>query len=144
MDRNRGLASKHYMRLRLFSTLKSAVLPLNSSKNKLKIYSSLGGGNNPGFRLTNGVKVCESIVIIGANYYKINKSETPPKEAVKLLLRTIRPVPEIVVIGQKNPEKWDDLKAEFGCSVEVSESLTAASTFNTLIDDDRGVIGIFL
>lgn len=136
------------MKSRLFSTLKSAaILPLNASKNKLKIYSSLGGGSN-GFRLTNGTKVSEAIVIIGANYYKLlTESEASAKKAVKLLLKTIRPVPEIVVIGQsqKNPENWDDLKEEFGCSVEVSESsLTAASTFNTLVDDDRGVIGIFL
>lgn len=137
------------MKLRLFSTLKSAaILPLNASKNKLKIYSSLGGGSN-GFRLTNGTKVSEAIVIIGANYYKLlTESEASAKEALKLLLKTIRPVPEIVVIGQsqkKNPENWDDLKEEFGCSLEVSESsLTAASTFNTLIDDDRGVIGLFL
>lgn len=131
-------------RLRLFSTLKSAVLPLNTSKNKLKIYSSLGLGK--GFRLTNGAKVSEAIAIIGGNYYKFNESDGSAKEAVKLLLKTIRPVPEIVVIGlgQNKLEKWDDLKEEFGCSAEVLESLTAASTFNTLIDDDRIVIGVFL
>jgi len=134
------------MKLRLFSTMKSSILPLNTAQNKLKIYSSIGGGNS--FRLTNGVKVSEGTAIIGGNYYKIN-AILPAKESMKLLLKIIRPLPEIVVIGIGQKKKaewgnWNDLKEEFGCSVEVSESVTAATTFNTLIDDDRSVIGIFL
>jgi len=126
--------------------MKSSILPLNTAQNKLKIYSSIGGGNS--FRLTNGVKVSEGTAIIGGNYYKIN-AILPAKESMKLLLKIIRPLPEIVVIGIGQKKKaewgnWNDLKEEFGCSVEVSESVTAATTFNTLIDDDRSVIGIFL
>ena len=136
---------------RLFSTLKSSILPLNTPRSKLKIYSSLGGGNS--FRLTNGTKVSAGTVIIGANHYRLCKEEgkiettkVSVKDAMRVLLKTIRPVPEILVIGQANGgplENWEDVKEEFGCSVEVSESLTAATTFNTLIDDDRSVIGVF-
>ena len=110
----------------------------------MKIYSSLGEGL--GFRLTNGGKVSEGTAIVGENYYKL-KEPAGSKEAMRILLKTIRPITEIVVIGQRKSatvENWNDLKEEFGCSVEVCESVTAASTFNTLVDDDRCVIGLFL
>lgn len=135
------------MKLRLFSTFKSSILPLNTVKNnKLKIYSSIKNGPSD-FRLTNGTKVSGRIAIIGGNYYILNE-KVSPIDSLKCLLRILRPIPEIVVIGQRIKDPKDnlfiELKEEFGCSVEVSERLIAANTFNTLIDDDRSVIGIFL
>ena len=126
--------------MRLFSTFKSSILPLNGSR--LKIYSSIGSG----FRLTNGVKVSNGTVIIGSNHYQINNDKIV-KDSLKTLLKSLRPIPEILVIGkavESAHENWEELKEEFGCSIEVLESLTAATTFNTLVDDDRSVIGVFI
>lgn len=107
---------------------------------RLKIYSFLPSG---GFRLTNGQKTGprESISIIGGNCYRMSGGV----EGVEVLLRVLRPLPEIVVIGGgKVDDSVKGLEREFGCAVEISNLTTAATTFNTLIDDNRRVIGVFI
>lgn len=128
----------------MFSTINSAALPLNTM-GKLKIYSALAKG----FRLTNGVKYeTGGLAIIGGNHFNwIVEREI--EESIRSVLRVLRPIPEIVVIGGIKKDISDisgisGISSEFGCAIEASENkMTAAETFNTLIDDDRKVIGFF-
>jgi hypothetical protein len=121
---------------RMFSSINSAALPLNST-GKLKIYSALSNG----FRLTNGIKHEQAgLAIIGSNHFNWN-SEC--EESIKTVLRVLRPLPEIVVLGGFKTGNFS-ISEEFGCAVEAAENkMTAAETFNTLIDDNRRVIGFF-
>lgn len=137
-----------YMRLRPFSTFNSSILPLNSSlqSGKLKIYSCLP--NNSGFRLSNGVKHTGSLALIGG--VRLNWNSSDPTASIKLLLQSLRPIPEFLVIGGpfknlnlKNSKEsiFKGFEDEFGCNLQVFEDkMKAASTFNTLIDDDRSAI----
>jgi hypothetical protein len=185
--------------IRKFSSLKSSSLPLDNAS-KLKIYSYKFGR---GFRLTSGAwqEGC-GLALIGANHFKW-KAEGKENVigSIEALLRVLRPIPEILVIGL-NPNVNNNgsgivsssgsaintsntttnsinsntttkidftlLKKEFGCNFEVSDpvnefntlilffsnlislsfhlkqkKITAAHTFNALIDDDRRVIGLF-
>lgn len=126
---------------RLFSSINSASLPLNTT-GKLKIYSALPNG----FRLTNGFKHERGgLAIIGANHFNWNFDGNCWEESIKTVLRVLRPVPEIVVLGGGTFKKEKmSISEEFGCAVEAAENkMTAAETFNTLIDDNRQVIGFF-
>ena len=111
---------------------------LNSSY--LKIYSLIPGGP---FRLTKGYREKRTgLAIIADRHYRLDGDHF---EALRALLRVLRPLPEIVVIGndKRHPRQWDRIKDEFGCAVEVSENkTTSATTFNALIDDGRRVIFI--
>ena len=131
----------------MFASINSAALPLNS-KGKLKIYSVLSS-NGDGFRLTNGIKhEGGGLAIIGGNAFNM-KPGTDLNKAIKAVLRVLRPMPEIVVIGgggsgSGSVERSDEISREFGCAVEATKNkMTAAEMFNTLIDDDRRVIAFF-
>ena len=126
-------------KIRLFSSINSAALPLNTA-GKLKIYSSLAKG----FRLTNGIKQEQGgLVIIGSHHFNWKCTEEF-EESIKTVLRVLRPVPEIVVLGGFKNERSLSISEEFGCAVESADNkMTAAETFNTLIDDNRKVIGFF-
>ena len=131
--------------IRLFGTLKSSALPLESTGQKLKIFSLTRDGR---FRLTNGAKSEHGgIAIIGANHVTWHKDHRTPK-SIESILKVLRPLPEIVVLGGIEETELEDwaakIKANFGCSVETSrDEMTAGTMFNTLIDDDRCVIGFF-
>lgn len=130
----------HMFTKRLFSSINSAALPLNSRGN-LKIYSSLPNG--VGFRLTNGVK-CEQggLAIIGGQHYNWNTQNAT--ESIKAVLAVLRPLPEIVVLGGVGKAQLPEISEEFGCAIEATENkMTAAETFNTLIDDNRRTIGFW-
>ena len=129
----------------MFASINSAALPLNS-KGKLKIYSVLSS-NGDGFRLTNGIKHEEGgLAIIGGSAFNM-KPGTDLNKAIKAVLRVLRPMPEIVVVGgggSGGVERSDEISREFGCAVEATKNkMTAAEMFNTLIDDDRRVIAFF-
>lgn len=132
---------RHMIKIRVFSSLNSASLPLNS-KGKLKIYSALSNG----FRLTNGFKQERGgLAIIGPNHFNWNFEADNWEESIKTVLRVLRPVPEIVVLGGETFKmKKITISEEFGSAVEAVENkMTAAEIFNTLIDDNRLVIGFF-
>lgn len=128
------------IKIRLFSSISSAALPLNTA-GKLKIYSSLAKG----FRLTNGIKQEKGgLVIIGSYHFNWKYNVEEFEESIKTVLRVLRPVPEIVVLGGFKNERSLSISEEFGCAVESADNkMTAAETFNTLIDDNRKVIGFF-
>lgn len=77
------------------------------------------------------------MAVIGGSHFIWNSAI----ESISLLLRSLRPVPEFVVIGGEVKVNVKGVEEEFGCSLQVFEDkMKAASTFNTLIDDDRRVI----
>lgn len=108
---------------RLFATLSGSSLPLDG-KDRLKIYSFKAGR---GFRLTTGAWHEEgaNLAIIGPNHFNWHSCNI--EESVRVLLQTLRPIPEIIVIGLQEESSRRALRlqleaTEFGCSsIEVSD-----------------------
>lgn len=118
-------------------TISSVSNPIGTN---LKIYSVLPGKQS--YRLTNGAITSQSnLLILGGGHFLIKRD---PIDATKSLLSILRPVPEFLIVSDSHGgARWEELSKQFGCSVKVSENKsTAATLFNTLVDDDRRAIFI--
>ena len=97
-------------------------LPLETpAKFQLKIFSLRDGG----CRLSDG-KVHEgNMVIVGGCRLNWNLNsegrETAIDESIKALLKVLRPVPDIVIVGVDKGYALKLNLSDYGCSVEVSD-----------------------
>lgn len=116
--------------IRKFSSLKSSSLPLDNAS-KLKIYSYKFGR---GFRLTSGAwqEGC-GLALIGANHFKW-KAEGKENVigSIEALLRVLRPIPEILVIGLNS-------NVNNNGSGIVSSSGSAINTSNTTTNNINSI-----
>jgi hypothetical protein len=119
--------------IRKFSSLKSSSLPLDNAS-KLKIYSYKFGR---GFRLTSGAwqEGC-GLALIGANHFKW-KAEGKENVigSIEALLRVLRPIPEILVIGLNSNvnNNGSGIVSSSGSAITntINSNTTTTTTTNT-------------
>lgn len=105
-------------------------------------------------RLSNGQELKKSFVLAGEHCLEWNfTSKSEMIESISVLSRAIRPLPEIIVTNVKG----DMNSAIDFCQIEQSDLVrwfiedysycflqnSACKTYNTLLDDNRRVIGFF-